>query len=334
MKTWWKFFAALGGGFALVLAVHAAAFYLCLGVPTESSRWCFELYSQKSRAAASIPSPKLLLVGGSATLFGLSAAEIEKQTGARTINLGTHAALRSEYLLGQAQRIAKPGDTVLLCLEYELYTYGTLAQTPPDEVLADYLLARDPDYFSRLSLLEKWNLFMATPEKRLERGVKDYFRAEPPHDDGGIYNSKYLDALGDQTHHPQASRPPGADEVIQRQKDSVLIDGLPERPYGFSIIASFCAWARANHIRVLATFPNLCRRPEYDSPAARAAVSKIERFFASQGVPVLGTSEEAILPPEDFYDTLYHLTDEAAITRTDRLLKHLAPVLDSESRLR
>src|SRR3954469_18262325 len=75
-KTSW-FITALVGGFALVLGLAIAAFYLNLGVPTESSRWCYEINEKKRHLAANISSPKLLLVGGSSTLFGISAREIQ-----------------------------------------------------------------------------------------------------------------------------------------------------------------------------------------------------------------------------------------------------------------
>ena len=105
-----------------MFGLAVGAFCLNLGVPSGGSRWAYELNQQKRRAAEQAAPPRLLLVGGSATLFGLSAKEIQAQTGYHTINLATHAALGTAYILHLAEQVAKPGDTVLLVFEYELYT--------------------------------------------------------------------------------------------------------------------------------------------------------------------------------------------------------------------
>ena len=146
MKPTWRFFGGLLAGFMLALGLTVAAFWLNLGVPTGTSHWAFELNQKKRLIAEQTPSPKLLLVGGSATLFGVSAREIQEETGWRTVNLSTHAALGTSYILHLAQAAAKPGDTVLLVLEYELYNYGKVNETWADRLLVDYLVARDPAF--------------------------------------------------------------------------------------------------------------------------------------------------------------------------------------------
>jgi hypothetical protein len=326
MKPSWKFFAAIASGFALVVGFYAAEFSLNLGVPTESSRWCFEIYGKKRLAAEEITSPKLLLVGGSGTLFGLNARQIQNKTGFPTINFGTHAALSTDYILHQARQVARPGDTVLLCLEYDLYGFGQTDPITASDVNVDYIVSRDPAYFFSLSLLEKWNVFMATSDQRLILGLKN--RHRPQHRESNtVYDSKFINEWGDQTMHPKALQHSITNTPFMQEK-SILADNLPEQRASLEIIASFCEWARTNHIRVLATFPNLLERPEYYLPPAKRTAKNITTFFAGLDVPVLGDYTEALLPPDQFFDTTYHLTDEAALARTQRLLKYLAPYLE------
>ena len=150
----------------------ATAFYLTLGVPSELSRWAFEVNQKKRLLAFRAASPKLLLVGGSATLFGISAKEIQNQTGFRAINLGTHAALGAPYILREAQQVAKPGDIVLLAFEYELYNRGKVEPAWADDLFLDYIVSRDPTFFHSLSLMEQWNVFMLTSNPTIVRGLK------------------------------------------------------------------------------------------------------------------------------------------------------------------
>lgn len=316
------------------MGFYATRFFLILGVPTESSRWCSEIYEKKRLAAEKITAPKLLLVGGSGTLFGLSATEIQKQTGFPTINYGTSAALDTDYILSRVRQVAKPGDTVLLCLEYELYVHGKLDRATATDIFIDYILSRDPAYFYSLSPLEKWNVFMTISSQRVKQGLNNRRRPERRADTniyGSVYDSKFINEWGDQMNHSLASRPASV-KISDIQRKLVFGDGLPEHPAGFEVITSFCEWARANHIRVLATFPNICQRPEYNQPPSQQTAKTITDFFTSLDVPVLGDYTESILPPDQFYDTLYHLTDEASIVRTQRLLKHLAPYLKNGNR--
>ena len=327
MKASWNFLAGLSAGFLLMLGLAVGAFCLNLGVPSGSSRWAYELNQQKRRAAEQAASPRLLLVGGSATLFGISAKEIQAQTGYNTINLATHAALGTTYILQLAKQVAKPGDTVLLVFEYELYTWGKLDQAWVDAMLVDYIVSRDPAFFWRLSIPEQWHIFMLISTHRIVDGLKQRFRTERPFDDSGlgVYSVRHLNEWGDLTGHTSAHRLAKRDPIRQFKCD--LGRGLPEHPQGFGAIESFCRWAQTNRVRVLATFPNMCDHPEYHGPAAQRSVKNIEDFFAHLGVPVVGDYTDSLLPEEEFLDTVYHLTEETALARTRRLIPKLNEAL-------
>ncbi|HEY3855995.1 MAG TPA: hypothetical protein VGO67_16525 [Verrucomicrobiae bacterium] len=322
MRNAWKFFAGLVAGLFVALALHLIAFDLVLGVPTESSRWTFEVNRKKQMLARNSAPPRLLVVGGSASLFGISARELEKQTGMATLNLSTHAALGTDYILNTVESEAKAGDTVLLILEYELYT-----PNQKSDVWLDYLVARDPHYFHNLSLLDQWDVFMLTSEDRLIRGLKGWInpRRYAEHKaGGGAYNADYVDQWGDQTFHPRSA----ASAQIER-RPSRLAFPMPARPAGLPLIQSFCQWAKEHQIRVLATYPNLLDQPELHTYPARGNAQYIANFYKEIGVPVVGDYTDALLPADQFFDTVYHLIDEAALARTDRLAEKLKPLLSA-----
>jgi hypothetical protein len=326
-----KFFAGLALGLVMALVLNLAAFGLVLGVPTESSRWTFEINRRKQELARATSPPRLLLVGGSGLLFGVSAREIERQTGCRTLNLGTHVALGTPYILAKARNVAQPGDTILLILEYELYvSSGAIKRTGADSVWLDYLVARDPAYFHQAPLSEQWNIFMLTPIARLKIALKNLLNPGryPTHiTGGGVYNSDNINPWGDQTHHPRGA----AHLDLNRAETSQTLSKFPPQPAGFPAVASFCQWAAANHIRVLASYPNIVDGPRLRTPAAKQAAGRIAGFFSDLGVPVIGDYTDAILPPGQFFDTVYHLDEEAALARTQRLIEKLRPYLETPS---
>jgi hypothetical protein len=334
MKVTWKFLAGLAAGFFLVLGVMWIAFRLNLGVWSETSRWAYELNRRKKLITEQTPEPHLLIVGGSATLFGISAKQIEEATGCHTVNLGTHAALGTAAILHVAEQDAKPGDTVLLALEYELYINGKVKQPWAHSLIVDYLVARDPAFLRTLSLSERWTVFMLTPVGRLIDGIKHRFRAEPPYEDAGLgaYSVRNLDPWGDLTHHTRDLSQANREGVLRL--NMVLIRGLPANAEGFETIAAFRKWAETNHVRVLATFPNMCDHEEYREPASKKSIQTIKEFYASLNVPIVGDYTNALLPADSFFDTMYHLTDDGTRVRTQTLIPFLKQALANSAATR
>ncbi len=315
-----KFVVGFVLGLSLTLGLFYWVFRLQLGVPTSSSQWSWAINAKKRQLAEAAGSPKLLLVGGSSTLFGLSAQEIQAKTGVPTVNLGTHFALGSEYILHLTRKVARPGDTVLLAFEYE--AYGDRFR---DELFYDYLLARDPDYFNALPLYQRVQTAMFISSSRLQRGLRSRGKPFAP-TYFFPYDIKQINEFGDFFGATQDLRPPGQPYLASASR-ILSIKGVSLNSSGFAILADFIRWARQNRISVLATFPSICHRQEYESPTARRVIHDIESFYASLGVPVVGTAEEAMLPPDLFFDTSYHATEKGAQERTKRLLTYLEPLL-------
>ena len=327
MRIRWSFFLAIPFGPLIALAAFLFLFHLQLGVPTLASRWSFELAQKKRAAAQAIKEPKLIIVAGSSGLFGISAEEIHRATGFPTVNFGLHAALGGHYILQMARKEMRAGDTVLLAFEYELYESGNLIADGMNETFLDYVLSRDPEYVRALPMRQYAKLVLSTPGSRIKLGLRNAFGrqsnlAAPAI---GVYSSANISPLGDQLGAVRELRPVQYESRIDISHS--LASGFSSAAPGFPVIREFCTWARNNGVRVLATFPNVAYKPEYDRPAAQKAPAQIRAFFESMGVPVLGDARESILPVEDFFDTCYHLLQPSSIERTRRLLVHLAPYL-------
>ena len=325
MNVPWRFIISLFLGLVLGAGLFAGFLYSQLGIPTQSSSWALSLIQKKEALAAVIPGPRLLLVGGSGATFGLNAQVIEEQTGYRTVNMGSHAGLGLDYILYRAQKTARPGDTVLLILEYELYVnkFG-------NEQHDDYILARDPAFFYQMSWPDKIDMALRVPFKRFQKGWRNERHPEnpprphPPYTDG----AKYLTDYGDETGNAETDRPSSAPD-LELVADSLVKGNSSDKTEGFNALGTFLPWAHDHHITVLATFPNILHRPEYDGPRGQETIKTITDFYTSRDIPVIGTAWEAMLPSDQFFDTFYHLTHEAALQRTERLVPELKPYLPS-----
>lgn len=323
MSFFWRFLLALASGFILALGIFVGLLYTQLGVPTVSSSWAYGITQGKLEIAHRITGPKLILVGGSATLFGLDAEIIQRETGIPTVNLGTHAGIGLDYILDLAKRAAQPGDTVLLIPEYQLY-----ADPFGSELRDDYILSRAPEFFHRLSWYDKIDMATRVPFKRFQKGWRNRRHPEkaprphPPYTDGAAS----LNANGDETENQAADRPawgPNMDLLPPCLTDGLDTDDTP----GFRALADFIAWAKARQITVLATFPPMINHPEYRNFPALQTFTTITDFYRAHQVPMIGTPEENLLPAADFFDTFYHLTRESAVAHTEHFIPELKPDL-------
>ncbi len=322
-----SFFIAIPLGFLMALGVFMGLVYRQLGAPTNYSYWCSEVYRRKHEIADRTPSPKLVLLGGSSSFFGIKAANLERELSIPTLNAGTHAGLGIAYILERGKQFLQPGDTVLLVPEFELLFAGeTNRQIWASSMYVDYVLARDPAYYRALPLLAQLEIAFMTSFKRLNQGLASRKNPEHPNPIEGFsaYDPSLVDSHGDMTGH-LAQRRPDSCPVRDQGICTPLIYGLPQDSPGFPLLAPFCHWAAQNHIRVLATFPNAAHQPGYDAPAAFAFEKQMSDLYSSLGVPVIGRLHDALLPPSDFFDSNYHLTDEASVRRTSRLAQQLKP---------
>jgi hypothetical protein len=324
-----SFFIALPLGMLLTAVIYFGLFFLQLGVPTSQWAWLHEVIEVKRRAAAAITKPKLLIVAGSSALYGINAEEIEKQTGMPTVNFGTNAALGPAYLLHLTRKVCRPGDTVLLAFEYEPYLFGDITGATADELFIHYVLGYDREYVRGLGFSREIKLALLTPGERLWDGVLAVFRKPKPNAATEETTRQVLSDIS--SHGDQTGALPEKRTATFPTRTIVsypLAYGLPDSPAGFPPIREFCEWARARNITVLATFPNICHRPEYDLPAAAKAPQQLREFYTSLGVPVLGEATGAMLPEEKIFDSFYHPMHGPALERTRALLVQLAPFLN------
>ena len=301
------------GGVAFILAVAGLR-----GTSMPATGWVRHSIETKRQLALRPTSPKLLLCGGSSVELGMSAREIESRFAVPVVNFGLIMPLGIEYLMHCATNALHPGDTVLLALEFDLYDWPSRWWDEPQYVV--FLHSEDVAYLAQRPPKEQLILAMKLPPNWLPDtlGARLTGRALPPQSD-------FLNEWGDRTDNTRQARATIPPAVLR--PSPILLRGLGDEPKGFSVVRQFCAWARSHSVMVLATFPNLAENPAYRQPAALATVRRIRAFFDEQAVPFLGSFEEALFPPEDCYDTAYHLYADAVTRRTERLAGLLRPFL-------
>lgn len=317
-----RYALAVLAGFALTALVWIGAVAVQLGVPTESSRWPAEMQARKAAIAAATAGPnRLILAGGSSTLFGLRAATIERETGLPTVNLGLTAVIGFDNIMAFARAHVRRGDTVLLSPEYVFFTRKDFLRAS----YVDYILARDPDYLHRMPLAARAELAFSVPVRRLLQGVRA--RIKPERTVPQFYEAATIGERGDETGNGEGDRAP------QAARSLAALTPQPHAGTGrrvepaYRAVAGFVAWAKDNGVRVILSYPNFLAADIHRQATERAFFAELEAFYRSLGVTVVGTPDDFMFAADLFYDHEYHLNDRGAAIATARMLALLRPHL-------
>jgi hypothetical protein len=280
--------------------------------------WIDQLYQRKLRSLAARPSskgPRLLIFGGSATLFGVDAEFIEKELRVPTVNFATHAGLGLDYQISRLERTAEKGDSVLLCPEFEAF----VDTDTPTDILREYAFSHDKRY-----------LFALTPKVALE----NLFLAP---------STDYLDSIARWNLRLTGRDEPDPSEIRHRHSYSVMQlspngdmrdlaltrDPVPQGfPKTFTAhardsLANAGRWCRRHNVRLLLAWANHVNPPSPVQPGDLVIYPLVAQFCQEQGISIVGPPEDSIYPKELFIDSIYHLNEIGRRIHTEKLIGHL-----------
>ncbi len=283
----------------------------------------FEIIPTKRERLRTVPPPRLLLVGGSSAAFGLDSRTLEQRLGIGVVNLGLHGSLGPRRFLTEARRGLKSGDVVALSVEYEFFCRDGRGGEFWEAIRVDPASLRtlsvnevawmmDNSYQFLGSQLRRTLLFLpgAAPEGKVD---EPYLRHcfNPYGDIDGRFRTKQRTA---QFTADLAERPLSA---IDRRRTKDLIGQLN---------AFACEGERLG-ARVFVAWPAV---PETFYRANRAVIEGIGDAVATHFIGgVLRRPADAVLPDAAFFDTRYHLLDEASIANARALGEALAKQIGS-----
>ncbi|WP_421658242.1 hypothetical protein [Leptothermofonsia sp. ETS-13] len=332
-----RYYKSLVGGFLTSCLAFLLLTAWQTGAPTRQSRWIYESYQFKSNLVNSVKSPKLLVISGSNSLLGISCEMIQEKTKLSCVNAAINAGLGVNYILHYARSFARPGDIILLPLEYEFYqSDGAL-----DSVLIDYVFARDPQYLQSIDFQTQLRFIEGLSFKRLMTGIssrlassKALASSNPPGIQPDNARSSVMNSYGDRIDNLEARITPELRRKIDATQPMKVNSDMSTNMSGFQAIAKFADWCKKNNVRLLATWPNTIWFKDYEGAIYQVFFQKIENFYRSINVPVIGKYRDSMYEKSLFYDTNYHLNDRGVRHRTQQLIEVLQPYLANPSQRR
>lgn len=306
------------------IAVGAFGVLLCwvvfwagqLGNPHPNNAWIEESIEYKQQLASSQSSHKIIVVAGSAAMFGVNSRYLAETFHRPTINLGVNAGISLPAILHSAESVIKAGDLVLLPLEYPLYNR--------EEAVSSSLIHwanSHPETFLQLPLKRAIEVFFKTSFTRIlegYRGLPDAFTVS------GDYGVQNLDDRGDQL---------GTSITMREQRHWEFLNSLPEETYGKALRQGRYDWGRLQHFRdqlltkgacpVFMPPPLLFKQSYVNSPTEAHFYKTLPHQARVAGLFWVGRPIDAMRDANDFFDTNFHLVDEARLVYTQQMVDWL-----------
>ncbi len=313
-----RFIGGVALGCMVLLVGWLALLVGQLGRPVVTDQWVEQSYKRKLAVAAALQGPRVLVVGGSGALFGLESAILTQSLGRPVVNLGVNAGVQSHFISRYAYEAIRPGDWVILPLEYPLYHDRHRVNYAFDS----YWLSHPEFGRLDLSALQLVKLLWFTPLSRVADGyvgLPHGYRVE------GLYGPQNMNAQGDQINSEAARQEIWMREAVERSADQT---------YGADAAPSQSNWDRWARLAKLvegqggcAIFipPPLLDRPSYHRGVEAEYYSALASRAREHGLNYLGNPFDFMYPVDYFFDTNFHLNAEARRQHTSKVAKLLAP---------
>lgn len=282
--------------------------------------WINTCIVKKEEIAESIIGPKIIFIGGSATLFGIRAADVQARYDVPVVNIAVHAALRTDYILYLAGKVSRSGDTVIFPAEYEQFNY--VGEYSP--IRSFYLRAYDSGYFMGQPLQTILFDLYNTPPKDFLDFLKRWIefvikhRGEESLAGKASYTSETLNANGDETYNVGNEKMTSVMKKITPFGLNAMRVGGTE---GLTSIKRFAAKCKRKNIRFYVSYANTVYLDKYDSDQYRKYYVSLANYFTKNNISVIGKPSDFFYDSNLFYDTKYHLNQDGVTIRTRQFMK-------------
>ena len=296
--------------------VLALLWYGQLGNRHPNNAWVESAIAVKLGIARQAGSPKVVLLAGSGTMFGVDSHRLEQKYHVPTVNMGVNAGISLPAILQTAKEGIGPGDLVILPLEYPLYNLDE----PVSRTLVDWMNGH-PEMLPWLAWEKALKVIVQTPFSRIlegYRGIPDGFAVN------GFYGPQHFDGRGDQTDSSRSRRTAGDVERVRSLPPERYGQLQDDGRYAWATLTSFRDWLLQQGACPIFVPPPMAFRESYRSVSREYDFyTELKERAREQGLFWLGDPYQAMRDENDFFDTNYHLVDEAREQYTQLLIDWL-----------
>ncbi|MGZ8944556.1 MAG: hypothetical protein ACXW1W_03925 [Methylococcaceae bacterium] len=317
----------------LTCVIFYAAVLLLIDAPVKAGYFNSEMLTiKKALVKEYTGKQKIIIAGGSSTLFGIDAEYASKSLNIPVINFGLTAGLRLEKILNEVDSVIEQDDYLILPLEptyYDCNYYGKLTSSQVTDIIAyDHDAWKKMNYTEKLEFISLVSptifgqmLVAKTLEKLYPATISDRLIARNPPlvlskfharviPTEFAYSAYNLNSSGDML-GTEGSKYKGPDDDVSQPVhvcDKAAI-----------VLTYFIDRMRKKGVHVF--FANT---PYPLSKPSTKTWESSELNFANQLAPIgciIDKREDLVLDRKYFFNTHLHLNNEGRTRRTDAIIK-------------
>ncbi len=286
---------------------------------TQAEYWLKDAITIKNEYNKQIRSPKIIVISGSNSLFGICSSLLQEKTRYNVLNLGLHASLPLEFLIILAKKYAEPNDIVLMPLEFSYYCSEKIFNRWQIENLTTWGI----EYLKDFNLLDRTQIILKAMSTYYNRLKKCTFKLPIKTYDEYVKNKNMSALLSDKYDYGNSINFYG--EILMDQKSKLpqtvtysYINLEHIKNFRFNELKLLADTLKKQNIQLLFTFPVMFNNSQFNLSKKENAISieKFKKKFAEFHLPLIGNPKLLTLDLPYSYDTAYHANAEGAILRT------------------
>ncbi|WKZ48082.1 MAG: hypothetical protein QY306_01780 [Anaerolineales bacterium] len=303
---------------ALVILLVALEIAVIFAATPPDAKHLYQASMLKSALLRDVPSPRIIIVGGSNVAFGIDSELMERELGVPVINDGLHVALGIAPL-NEIKANLRTGDIVIISLEYYNFTDLPSFYGQP-QFLADWVeFSPERIWYLHEPYKQMPSIFAMMLERKVNRQLNYYLYGFSYEAGRNFYSGDLFNEHGDFIGHLGE----GADKKFDIA-DSVYPINLIDDAYVY--LEDFNQYAKSKGALVFYE-----AQAHRQTNCERTGKKNLDRFFNllknRTTIPLLTNLDQLCLPDDYFYDTPYHLNEQGREVRTERLIQNLKDYL-------
>lgn len=267
--------------------------------------------------------PRLIIVGGSGSSFGIDSGILEKKTGRRVINTGMYAGYGMRFIYESIIPHIRETDVVIIIPEYEL-----LHQPPwGDGYTLVETLFFNPSALSNLAnhhtLVAMTRVFPTWWKEKISYGIKRAFGKLKTDD---VYSFRNINLHGDLIDPRQEKTILSKEQLVLASIDFVRPQADPD---SLRILKKFIEKVQESRAQVFVSWAPL---PETTYVSNESNVNSREKELKSSinSSLILGVPKQFVYPDIYFYDAPTHLNAKGRSVRTREIADIVSKVLKNQ----
>ena len=262
---------------------------------------------QKHTRLHSLPSPKVIIIGGSNAAFGIDSERLEEALCRPVVNMSIHASLGYRFMVDEVIDWIGTDDLVIVALEQSGYS-----EPAKDNDMHLLAVDRFPEALGNIPWYLRPKVIAGIAVMRLQAAWKVLSGAWTSDEPDPVYRADGFNLQGDVISHLDRPRRDASRKARAEYREPKF---APEFVELTDALAQRVAEAQGTLVFAWPTVAQSSYEPEFHEAMRDGLVA--------QGYTITGGSQDYVYPDSSYYDTHQHLNAAGRQLRTSRLLDDL-----------